>query len=227
MKSWVSDRRLAGGISALVLIFWCSTALGAVGRTVGSYAVSLTGAATYTIPVWAPRGPNGLQPQISLIYDSQQGNGYLGVGWTLAGISSITRCNRTVAQDGAAAPVALSTNDAFCLDGQRLQVTGGTNGVAGSTYQTEIANFEQVTAYGSAGNGPAYFVVQAPNGTQYEYGNSGGSQVLAHGTSTALAWYLVLLCHKQGRSLTTFVGDPAPILFGASPDLTLLARVDT
>lgn len=202
MKSWISNRRRMAGIFSLVLICLSSVALANVGRTAGSYAVSPTGAATYSVPIWAPRGPNGLQPQISLVYNSQQTSGYLGVGWSVAGISSITRCNLTVAQDGTAAPVALTTSDGLCLDGQRLRVTGGTYGTAGSVYQTEVANFEQVTAYGSAGNGPAYFIVQAPNGTRYEYGNSGGSGVLANGTSTVLTWYLDKVTDASGNTMT-------------------------
>ncbi|MFZ1869129.1 MAG: SpvB/TcaC N-terminal domain-containing protein [Steroidobacteraceae bacterium] len=212
MKSWVCARRPLAGIVSLVFICLSSTALANVGRTVGTYAVSPTGASTYTIPIWAPRGPNGLKPNISLIYNSQQSPGYLGVGWSLAGISVISRCNRTVAQDGTAAPVALATNDALCLDGQRLQLTGGTYGEAGSTYQTEVANFEQVTAYGSAGNGPQYFIVRAPNGTQYRYGYDGGSQVIAYQSAngTASAWYLDTVTDSAGNTMTfsyTSAGD--------------------
>ncbi|HEV2442180.1 MAG TPA: SpvB/TcaC N-terminal domain-containing protein, partial [Steroidobacteraceae bacterium] len=203
--------RMAGdrGWSALFLALALQAVLGVaqanVGRAPGEFHVNQLGAATYTIPIWVPRGPNGLQPQIALTYNSQNGGGYVGVGWALAGISSIARCNRTTAQDGTPAVVALSTTDAFCLDGARLQLTGGSNGVAGSTYQTEIANFEQITAYGSAGNGPAYFVVQAPDGTQYEYGNDldgAGSQVLANGTSTAMQWYLDEVKDPAGNTMT-------------------------
>lgn len=205
MKSWINAGRLAAGIIAIVLFSLSSTAYAAVGRTVGTYQVSPTGAATYTIPIWAPRGPNDLEPHLALVYSSQQGSGYLGIGWALAGISSIYRCNLTTAQDGAPAPVALATNDGLCLDGRRLRLTSGTQGEAGSTYQTEIANFENVTAYGSAGNGPAYFVVQAPDGVQYEYGNtsvSSNSQVLANGTSTALQWYLDKVTDTFGNTMT-------------------------
>src|SRR5271166_6399938 len=78
-----------------------------VGRTRGTYAVLPTGAATYSIPIWSPPGPHGVQPHIALTYNSQQGNGYVGVGWGVSGLSSIYRCNLTIAQDGAAVPVAL------------------------------------------------------------------------------------------------------------------------
>lgn len=145
-------------ISAGAALFPASAhATTAAGRTKGSFAVSPTGAATYSIQIWAPPGPNGLQPSIALTYNSQQGNGYLGVGWGLSGLSSIYRCNLTYAQDAAPAPVALVTGDGYCMDGQRLRLTGGTYGTAGSTYQTEVANFVNVTAYGTAGN-----VVRSP-----------------------------------------------------------------
>lgn len=205
MKSWIRHRRLAAVTFVLVLFALSSTAFAAVGRTVGKYAVSATGAATYTIPIWAPRGPNGLQPNISLVYNSQQGTGDVGVGWMLGGISSIYRCDLTYAQDGSPAPVALTTSDGLCLDGQRLRLTAGTLGEAGSSYQTEVANFENVTAYGSAGNGPAYFVVQAPNGTQYEYGNTSSSQVLAN--DTAFQWFLDKVTDTAGNTMTISYTD--------------------
>src|SRR3984885_5737260 len=113
-----------------------SFATNSVGRTQGSYATSPTGAATYSIPIWAPKGPNGVQPGIALTYNSQQGNGYVGVGWGVSGLSSIYRCNLTYAQDAAPAPVALATGDGYCMDGQRLRLTStGNYGEAGSTYQ--------------------------------------------------------------------------------------------
>lgn len=192
------------------------------GRTVGNVSVGSMGDLSYSIPIWAPPGPHQLQPNIQLTYDSNQGNNYVGAGWVISGISSISRCNQTVAQDGAAAGVTLSTSDALCLDGQRLQVTSGTPGTAGSTYQTEIANFENVTAYSSVGNGPAYFIVQAPNGTQYEYGNpanSSNAQVMATGTTTASAWMLDKVTDTYGNTMV-FTYMPAVSGGGTSPALT-------
>jgi len=189
-------------IISCLLALHATQVYSAVGRTPGTFSVSPSGAATYTIPIWAPPGPAGLQPHIALTYNSQQGNGTVGVGWTLSGLSSIYRCNRTYAQDAAPAPVSLSTADGLCLDGKRLRLTSGTYGQAGSTYQTEIADFSNVTALGTAGNGPASFKVQTRNGWTYEYGNGGNSQVLATGTSTASFWALDKITDRAGNTLT-------------------------
>jgi RHS repeat-associated protein len=193
----------------------------AAGRTTGSFAVSPTGAATYTIPIWAPPGPHGMQPNIALTYNSQQGNSYVGVGWGISGLSSIYRCNLTFAQDAAPAPVALVTGDGYCMDGQRLRLTGGTYGEAGSTYQTEVANFVNVTAYGTAGNGPSYWVAQDGNGRTYTYGDGGGSQVLAAGSTTASAWMLNEVSDPYGNTMTvsytTATGSTVPSLISWTP----------
>ena len=113
-------------------------ASGAVGRTAGNFGVSATGAAQYSIPLWTPPGINGVQPSLALVYSSRGGDGYFGNGWSLSGLSSIHRCSRTWAQDGVAAAAADVISDRFCLDGNQLKLTGGTYGVAGSTYHTEI-----------------------------------------------------------------------------------------
>ncbi len=178
------------------------TAHAAVGRTPGTFQVSQTGSATYSIPIWVPPGPKGMQPDIALMYNSRSGIGPLGVGWGIGGLSSIYRCQRTYAQDGTPAPVTLTVSDAFCIDGMRLQLTSGTYGEAGSTYQTEIADFSNVTAYGAAGNGPAYFIVQAADGHSYTYGNGGSSQLLASGTSTALSWQLNEVSDRVGNTMS-------------------------
>jgi RHS repeat-associated protein len=179
----------------------------AEGRTPGQFAVNRNGSAQYSIPIWAPPGPRGIQPALSLIYNSQSGAGTLGVGWSLAGLGAISRCNETYAQDSTLAPIALVTSDGYCLNGNRLRLTGGTYGTAGSTYQTEIANFSNVTANGTAGNGPAYFTVQGKDGLTYQYGYTdangygANSQVLASGTTTAITWLLSKVTDRAGNSM--------------------------
>lgn len=62
-----------------------------ISETVGELSVSLTGGATYAVPIKVPPGINGVEPGISLTYNSQGGNGLAGFGWNVSGISVITR----------------------------------------------------------------------------------------------------------------------------------------
>jgi hypothetical protein len=162
----------------------------AVGVTRGAPSVSAAGTAAYEIPLTLPPGTNGLTPRLSLRYSHTQGGGLFGVGWSLTGLSAIVRCNKTYAQDGTPSAATLAVSDGYCLDGNRLRLTGGTYGVAGSTYQTEIETFSRVLAQGAAGNGPASWEVRGKDGLIYEYGNSADSRIESVGTSTARLWAL-------------------------------------
>jgi RHS repeat-associated protein len=191
------------------------------GRTVGSFSVSPTGAATYSIPIWVPPGPRGIQPNLAITYNSQSRDGTLGPGWGLGGFSAIARCRQSVAQDGAAAPVTLTNSDRFCLDGKRLRLTSSDNlstyGAASTTYQTEIADFSNVTASAAlTGNGPAYFTLQAKNGLIYEYGNTAtsgapsggnGSQVIPSSSSTVVQWLLDKVSDRYGNNYVITYGS--------------------
>jgi hypothetical protein len=177
----------------------------------GAFAVSPSGAATYRIPIQVPPGVAGMQPNLEVIYNSQSGNGLLGQGWGLSGLSTVTRCPRTQAQDGIRAGVNLDANDRFCLDGQRLILVSGTYGVAGSEYRTEIESFSKVTAVGSAGTGPASFVVKTKSGLTMELGNTTDSRIeaikAASGTSawtsgTVRVWAQNKLTDVKGNYLT-------------------------
>jgi RHS repeat-associated protein len=179
----------------------------AVGRTAGSFVVTPSGAAGYTIPLFSVPGAHGFSPSLALSYNSQRGNGAFGVGWSLAGLSSVYRCNQTVAQDGAAAPVTLTNSDRFCLGGQRLRLTSSENlstyGQDGTTYQTEIADFSLTTAHGNLGGSgsPVYFTVQGRDGLTYEYGNTADSRPIADGTSNPSSWSLDKVSDRLGNTL--------------------------
>lgn len=148
-------------LGALVFVSIASTSFAAdYGRTQGSFGVSSSGAATYTIPIWTPPGPNGITPSLSLVYSSNAGNGLAGIGWNLSAVSSIERCGRTQHQDGNAAAVNLTTSDRFCFGGNRLRLSSGTYGASGSVYFTEIADYSRITASGTLGNGPEHFTVE-------------------------------------------------------------------
>ena len=145
----------------------------AVGATAGQFSVSDSGAATYSIPIQVPSGVNGIQPNLAITYNSQGGDGHLGVGFGLSGTSYITRCPKTIATDGVREPInydntvdPVNGNDAFCLDGQRIvPVSGGVMMVdcmwpppgsnlgtskatkcLGWDFRTEIENYSRIIA---------------------------------------------------------------------------------
>jgi Salmonella virulence plasmid 65kDa B protein/FG-GAP-like repeat len=174
----------------------------AVGRTRGSFSVSSAGAAQYLIPLWMPRGIAGLQPSLALAYSSQAGDGAYGVGWNLSGLSTISRCPKTVAQDGLAANVFLTSADLYCLDGNKLRSFAGTTyGADGAQYQTEIADFSLVISHGTAGTGPAWFEVHGKNGLIYHYGNTAHSTLLATGTPSVITWALNSITDRFGNHI--------------------------
>ena len=150
-----------------------------VGVTEGQLSVSLTGGATYSIPIAVPPGINGIVPQIALSYNSQGGNGLAGYGWDISGISVITKIPSTKFHDNTIDGVDFDTLDRFALDGQRLIVKNGTNavyGANGTVYETEGFSNLKITSYGThqrgATYGPGYFIVEYPDGSIAHYGNS-------------------------------------------------------
>jgi hypothetical protein len=94
------------------------------GSLKGNLSVSPSGAAIYTVPIDLPPGIAGMVPNLSLVYNSQSGDGSAGRGWDLAGLSTIHRCAKTRIQDGYARPVIMdqlvktdgSDSDGICLD---------------------------------------------------------------------------------------------------------------
>lgn len=137
-----------------------------VGVTQGNLSVSLTGAASYTIPVVVPPGLNGVVPQVSLNYNSQGGNGLAGYGWNISGLSFISRIPSTNFHDGISDPIDFDSYDRYAYDGQRLILKSGTYGGVGSIYETENFSNIKITKY------ELYFVIEFPDGSIAHYGNS-------------------------------------------------------
>lgn len=168
----------------------------------GQFNVAATGAASYTIPITTPPGSAGMLPVLSLSYSSQSGDGLTGIGWTLNGLPSISRCPRTIAQDGTHGSVNYDSNDKFCMEGQRLIGISGTYGADGSEYRTEVEGYSRIIAHGSAGSGPAWFEVHTKSGQIMQFGNTADSQVLATGKSTARSWAVNKISDTVGNYLT-------------------------
>ena len=181
----------------------------AAGRSDGQFAVSPTGGATYNIPIETPPGVGSVQLKLGLNYDSRSPNGVLGMGWAITGLSAITRCNKTYAQDGVPGPITLQLSstysDRFCLDGQQLKLTSSSAnyGYGGSTYATEIESFSLIQASTAmVGNGPASFTVTTKNGLVYTYGGTSDSEVLAGTSGTIRAWSVSKIADRVGNTIS-------------------------
>ena len=86
------------------------------------FGVSADGAATFSYAIWIPQGRRNIEPNLAVVYNSGSGNGLLGTGWSLSGLSSITPCKRDMARDGYNAAVGFPQPDmtghfdaAFCM----------------------------------------------------------------------------------------------------------------
>ncbi|WP_444940880.1 PQQ-binding-like beta-propeller repeat protein [Microbulbifer sp. ZKSA004] len=151
-----------------------------MGSLAGEFKVTESGAATYSVPISIPVGTAEVTPRLSLNYSSQGGNGILGQGWNLGGLSAISRCRRTLGQDGEAGAISWDSDDRFCLDGQRLILVGsGKYGEPGSKYRTEVDGFAMITAYGGNQGNPSHFTVERKDGSISYYGRGNKSQQLA------------------------------------------------
>ena len=223
--------------------------------TPSQFDVTPSGAASYTVPIVVPPGTAGMAPSLALSYNSQGGNGLLGMGWRLSGLSAITRCPKTLIQDGVKSGVSYNTTDSLCLDGQRLVAIAGTYGASGTEYHTEGESFSKIVSYGTSGSpvtGPGYFKVWTKSGQVMEFGNTVDSAVENQGPAATAAsrpirvWSVNKITDSKGNYLVVkYAKDtvtwgayvPTSILYtgnaraGLLPyshvDFHLLARADT
>lgn len=172
-----------------------------VGATGGSHSVGVEGSASYTIPIAAPAGAGGQQPNLSLAYNSNGGNGILGFGWNLNGLSRIHRCGKTLKQDGVSTTVNFTSDDQLCLDGQRLILKAGTYGSNGAEYRLENEVFIKIIAQGSTNGLPDSFLVKSPDGSSMRYGYNTDSRIEANGINSAhvLEWALDRVQDRWGN----------------------------
>ena len=177
-----------------------------VGAIGGKVDISALGGATYTIPIQIPDGIDGMQPNLSIVYNSQGGNGLLGWGWNLGGLSAITRVNHTNYHDGTVRGIKFD-NDRFALDGQRLMVLDGRNyGANGAEYKTETDGMNKIVSYTNPRfKGPISFKVWTADGLILEYGNAQNSRVVYDDGSGKLNVVIWLLNRVENRDGTYMV----------------------
>lgn len=167
------------------------------------------GAATYTIPINVPPGRAGMQPGVSLSYNSRSGNGTPGMGWSLSAGSAITRCPSTAAQDGFTVGITFTDTDRLCLDGQRLvRVNAGDYWSENGEYRTEIDSFSRITMQAdisgdNVANNNLEFKVEQANGMVDFYGATVASRAKTHNgaASRVSSWLMSRMQDRSGNSV--------------------------
>lgn len=206
----MTKRRLCEVFSVGLVLALLLSQASAQMTTPGNFFVANSGAARYSIPIVVPKVFGDLKPNLSLEYSSQGGNGRLGVGWTLSGLSDITRCPANKAQEGRFGKVLFDSNDRFCIDGEKLIAVSGVYGADKTEYRTERDGFSKITSFGTVAangkNGPEYFVVKTKAGLTYTYGGASNSALKDYFGNTVLQWPVTKIADPVGNYLTVTYG---------------------
>lgn len=159
--------------------------------------VSAIGAASYTIPIEVVPGTMGLQPNLSVTYNSMSGFGVLGSKWSLSGISAITRTCQTTFFDRNISPIGYDTADRFALDGNRMLLFDGSSYHGdNAVYCFELEDFSRITKVGTGNN--FYFKRTLADGNVIEYGRTAQSK-LSVGSDKHLSWMVDRVTDPNGN----------------------------
>ncbi|MGV8094876.1 MAG: RHS repeat-associated core domain-containing protein [Mangrovibacterium sp.] len=144
-----------------------------VGQIPVNTDVSPSGALTLQVPIEAYPGIGGAQPNISLVYNSQQGYGFIGyLGWSISGLSRISAVNKNIHYDGKTEGVKgtyakLIDTDALVLDGVRLIRLSQGNYISAS------GNIKATTTVSTAAGNPlGDITVYYPDGSVAVYSST-------------------------------------------------------
>lgn len=193
------------------------------GAVAGTFRVDETGSATYDMPLFMPPGSGGVMPQLAIQYSSVASDGYLGHGFALGGLSTISRCRKSVEHGDGAGPhpaVDFSANDQYCLDGQRLLLVAGTHGAAGAEYRTEIDSFQRVRIEqrGAVDLDPIVFLVESKDGSRRRYGETGARVTgVVAGDTRVVSWLLSSIEDVVANRITfgyVATGEPGELVPG-------------
>lgn len=148
----------------------------------GKIDVSAIGAGTYTIPIEVVPGTNGVQPNLSVVYNSMSGLNVLGQKWGLAGLSAITRVSQNRYYDGNVSPVAFDTTDRLALDDNRMILFSGASYHSNNAvYCFETEDFSRIERLLSQGGNlffkpNVYYARKMADGSVVTYGSDSQSR---------------------------------------------------
>ncbi len=176
-----------------------------VGAIPGNADVTEMGAATYNMPIEVVPGTQGIQPNLSVVYNSMTYVGILGNQWDLVGLSAITRVGQNQFLDSHTSSVMLDYSDRFALDGNRLVCSNpALYGQNDALYKPEFEDFSKIYSHGTLGDGPDHFTVCREDGSVVEYGNSSDSKQRVG--NSVYSWHINKIADINGNYMTFSYG---------------------
>ena len=166
-------------------------------------SVSPIGTATFSIPIEVPQGVGATIPQLSISYNSMLGNGMVGLGCSVSGVSVITRSVRDIYHDRNAGRLSFNEYDALRLDGKRLIPKGSNIMTDGSVYVLEDDPFTEVTLHGTKAD--TWLEVKTSDGRTLRYGDTENSRQTvspSSGSKFVNAWYISRMEDSNGNCMT-------------------------
>ncbi len=177
--------------------------------TKGGIEVNAGGQLQFSLPIELPKGIKNVSPNVSLIYISNSSNGIAGYGWSLSGVTSISRIGKTIEKDGELNGVKLDYSDYFSFNGQKLILKSGVYGQDGAEYVTEKYSnikIKSIGSYTTGGipqtwqvSGPTHFEVTFEDGSQAWYGSYTNGFRTENPATTPLEYNIIKWKDAQGN----------------------------
>ncbi|MBT2559826.1 hypothetical protein J7E50_18045 [Pedobacter sp. ISL-68] len=169
--------------------------------TKGNIDVTNSGQLQFTVPIDVPPGVKNMSPKIDIVYSSGSGNGVVGYGGSISGITAISRVGKTIDKDTVSRGVQLDYTDYYSFNGQRLILKSGEYGKDGAEYITEKYSNIKIKSKGAVAsfNGPEYWEVTFEDGSQAWYGGTAPGNSSAR---TPIDYNIVKLKDSNGNYIS-------------------------
>ena len=176
---------------------------------------------THQIPIKMPKGTHGMQPDLALVYTPGAGNGMVGMGWQLTGLSAITRVNQGWG-------VNFDGGDAYSHSQLGVLVRQGDG-----SYRSRKESFTKLVPSGFCGDAPCSWTAYDRNGNKFFYGTTADSRIEAPGRSSVKTWALARVEDLFGNAYeATYYEDnwtglfyPSVVTYTKGPGLSIYRTV--
>ncbi len=159
-----------------------------IGTIPGSLSVTPGGAAVYSMKIEVPPGIAGMTPELGLVYNSNGGDGVIGKGWGIGGMSVISKTAGTYYFNGFPKDVNFN-NDQLVLDGKKLIKTDPN----ANEFRLETDDMTKIIKSWrrSKLNEGIKFVAHTKSGLKKTYGGTDESHLIyGSGANEALMYYI-------------------------------------